>query len=239
MRPRIPLNLPPTTLKLAQSSKPEPDAAPPPVPKSAETVRAALSEAKRARHRDRLFRVLTAAGILLSVVLALWSLFSIWFPLQTRLGDLTTQASRLSSENDALNSKWSKEKVARLRADYSAVHSSLFVSPAAFNSWLANLRSDCQDLKLGFKVSLERPAAMTNAPPDFALIPAKISLDFSRPNATDDSPYQRLMKLNQAFTGQGKRADLTQMSVEGGPNSVKHADLVFQLWASDQPNPNP
>jgi hypothetical protein len=238
MSSRIPLNLPPTTLKLAKSSKPEPDTAPPPLPKSAAAVRAALSEAKRTHHRDRLFRVLTAAGILLSVVLALWSLFSIWFPLQTRLGDLTTQASRLSSENDALSSKWSPEKVARLRADYATVHSSLFVSPAAFNSWLANLRSDCQDLKLGFKVSLEGPSAMTNAP-DFALIPARISLDFSRPDAADDSPYQRLMKLNQAFTAQGKRADLTQMRVEGGPNSVKHADLVFQLWASDQPNPNP
>jgi len=66
-----------------------------------------------------------------------------------------------------------------------------------------------------------------------AVIPATVSLDFLAPAAGQErlSPYLRLLRLTHRLNAYDKRADLTELKVEAGGDSINSATLVFGLWA--------
>ena len=51
------------------------------------------------------------------------------------------------------------------------------------------------------------------------------------------SPYQRILLLSQRLSTQEKRADLTELTVTGGTNSINHAVFGLHLWAAEGKTP--
>jgi hypothetical protein len=48
-----------------------------------------------------------------------------------------------------------------------------------------------------------------------------------------ESAYQRVLRLAQRLTATQKRADLAELTVFGGTNSISSAVMVFDLWAGE------
>lgn len=210
-----------------------PPPAPPPLPGPPKRV--TLAQSKSTGFWEMLFRGITVLVILAALAVAWWSLFEVWFPLQKQSQELTSRLSRVSDENDQMERKWSKDQIVQIRGQFNEVRSQLFGNESAFNDWLRDLRTSSDPLGLKMKVDLGSPSpAITNSH-DLALVPANISVEISpEPEGRAESPYQRLLRLTESIAHEGKRADLTEMTVNGGPKSVSRAVLGFRLWASEK-----
>ena len=66
---------------------------------------------------------------------------------------------------------------------------------------------------------------------ELSIILSSVALEVRLEPGGMEPPYQRLLRFSQQLVGDGKRADLAEMIVEGGPNSITRADMVFTLWA--------
>jgi len=99
---------------------------------------------------------------------------------------------------------------------------------------VASVRLQAAPFALLPKAEFDKPIEKTaNKGEKIAIIPATLSLDFSMvPEGPERaSPYLRLLRLTQRLNTYDKRADLTEMKVEGGAGSINHATLLFGLWA--------
>lgn len=203
-------------------------------PRKSGPLRVPLTQPRKASSRESWFRVLTLVAILASLVIAFWSLFWVWFPLQQQAQTLGARADRISDEVDQLESKWSRPKVAKLEADYETIRSNLFTNEDSFNAWLEQLKAQASPLHLGVRVVSGKPASLAADTSSLAVIPASVSLEITPLPGGKESPYQRLLRLTQRLQRTDRRAVLTEMTVTGGASSVRKAVLVFRLWAAQQ-----
>ncbi len=204
---------------------------PPLIPKRR---RVALGQARSTSMWEIGFRLLTVFAIIAALAVALWSLFGVWFPIQKESQEQTSRLARMSDEVDQLDRKWPKAEIERVRTTYDRVRPRLFSSEAGLDDWLDYLKAESTSLNLGLKVDFGKPIIPSGGRQELKLIPAKISVDINPAPGGEESPYQRLLRLTQEIAAQGKRADLTEMNVEGGSSSVSHAVLSFELWASEE-----
>jgi hypothetical protein len=203
---------------------------PPPLP---EPRPAALPQAADIKQREWLFRLVVGAGLLAALGLAWWTLSNVLLPIQKQSRDLGTAVSRLTTEVDALERKWTRADIERIRAAYNNVQSRLFADQAALEAWLGRLNDAAVLLGLDASVDFGKTTALTPVEQNLAIIPARISLEVRpRPNYTE-SPYQRLTRLARHLATESRRADLTEMTVVGGTNSVLSAVMILDLWAGE------
>jgi hypothetical protein len=205
--------------------------APPPLPKPR---RVELTRARSTGAWEMVFRGLMALAIVAAFALAWWSLFGVWFPVQKQAQESTSRLARLSEAVDQLDRKWSKTETARVNQSYDRMRSHLFSNEARLEDWLDHLQTESVSLGISTKVDFGKPATLIAKEQDLRLIPAKVSVQFNPAPPTEESSYQRLLRLTQSLAAEGKRADLTEMAVEGGASSVNHAALTFKLWASEE-----
>ena len=52
-------------------------------------------------------------------------------------------------------------------------------------------------------------------------------------DARGKSPYERVLAFGQQLAAHGKRADLAELNVAGGADSISRAVLVLNLWSGD------
>jgi hypothetical protein len=196
-----------------------------------------MAKAKRLTHWEVLFRVGVVIVMLASIALPWWTYSQRLVPLQKQSRDLTSANSDLSAEVDKMASKWSKEETELIRANYKEVYLSLFADRAALVDWLDRLRTQALALGLDVQVDLGNAAPQLSNE-NVAVLPAAIKIQVQQlqvqplPNGKD-MPYQRLLRLGQQLSTEGKRADLAELNVFGGTASVTNAVLVFNLWVSD------
>lgn len=210
------------------------------IPSGVEQPRAVvMTQLRKPKRSEAVFRLIVVVVLVGSLALAWWAFAVRFLPLQKRARDLTTSVSRLSSEVDGLERRWTKEEAEEVRARYKELHAQLFADTAGLQAWLTRLEEMAAPLSL--QATVEWGAATPQLTNDYkvAFIPANVSLDV-RPvlNATE-SPYQRLLRLGQKLAGEGKRADLAEMTITGGPMSITKAQLVFNLWVGEEPPDNP
>ena len=213
------------------------------IPSDVQPRAVVLTQLRKPKGSEALFRLIVVVVLLGSMALAWWAFAVRLVPLEKRTRDLTSAVSRLSAEVDGLERRWSKEEAEEVRARYRELHTQLFADTAALQAWMTRLEEMAAPLSLQATVEFGTTAPQLTNDYKVAVIPANVSLEV-RPvlNATE-SPYQRLLRLGQKLASEGKRSDLAEMTITGGPMSITKAELVFNLWAGEEPldasGPNP
>jgi len=192
-----------------------------------------MAKAKKLTHWEVLFRVAVVLVMLGSIAFPWWTYSARLVPLQKQSRDLTSANSVLSAEVDKMDRKWSKEDAEFIRAKYKEVYSSLFEDKAAFEDWLARLKKRASTLSLEVQVDFGKYAPQVSEE-KLAIMPASVTLQVNPLPGSKDSPYQRLLRLGQQLSTEGKRADLAELNVIGGVGSITNATLVFNLWVGEE-----
>jgi hypothetical protein len=185
------------------------------------------------------FRVIIVAFLLLSVFLLWWSFIRVLTPRMKESRNLTTAVARLSSQVDDLDRQWAPADIETVTNQYALVPSHLFSDQMALDLWLAGLKDQVNSLALTVKADFGKTTTQVEGEEKFGIISASNSVDIG--NAPLDgqmaSPYQRLLRLIQTISTQEKRADLMELTVAGGTNSIYHATLGYNFWTAGEVTP--
>jgi len=189
---------------------------------------------KGADTKDWIYRGVAFVLICGSLTLAWWSVTQRLAPLQNRSRELGSRVAKLSGEVDDLDRKWNKAQAEQVSRWLEQAHDELFADEAALEAWLASVRLQATPFALQPKAEFDKPIEKPASKGEkIAIIPAAVSLGFDAvPDGPQTpSPYLRLLRLTQRLNAYDKRADLTEVKVEAGADSVNHATLVYGLWA--------
>ncbi len=190
-------------------------------------------------HRESLFRVVIFVTVVGSVAVILWSLFALLFPRLKQSRELSSTVARLSAEVDSLEQQWTDAEAAQVRNRRRQVEFEMFGGRTALESWLARLKEQGAPLGLGVRGDFGPVSTKPIGSRMLTILPVMVSVDVQPPpeEAADQSPYQRVLRLSQRLTAGDKRADLTELTVMGGTNSISRAVLVLNYWVDEERKP--
>ncbi len=195
--------------------------------------------ASGAGRRESLFRVIILLAVVGSVAVILWSLFGLLFPQLKQSRELSSTVARLSTEVDGLEREWTEAEAAQVRNRRRQVDFELFGGKAALEAWLAQLKEQGAPLGLGVRGDFGPVKTRLAGSHMLTIIPVMVSVEVqpTPPDATVLSPYQRILQLSQRLTGGEKRADLTELTVVAGTNSIRRAVLQLNYWVDEERKP--
>lgn len=186
-----------------------------------------------------LFRAIILALVLGSVAVLWWSFALVMSPKLKESRELSTRVARLSSAVDDLDRQWTTEAAGEVSNQLSRADSKLFEGQAEFEAWLANFKQQAAPLALDVKTSLGQPSQQTAGDRTMTLIPATVTLEIqpARPDTQPSSPYALLLLLGRRLAAEPKRADLEELTIEAGTNSLSRAVLVLNAWTRKEGKP--
>lgn len=194
----------------------------------------AMGQARRSKPWEVLFRVINFTLILASLGLAWWTFYKRLIPMQQRSRELASNLQTLSSQVDEMSRKWPKFEREQIRTDYQEVRNQLFADEVELGRWLMRLEEQASPLALDIKVQFGKSTTRNAESEKLAVIPASVTLVVRPTVGGNQTPYQRMLRLGQELGAEGKRADLAELSVNGGPLSITKGVLVFNLWAGEE-----
>jgi len=196
---------------------------PPPVTKTGAPNRA-----------DLLSRVVVILLLAASVGLLWWSYSRVLVPRLKESREYNATVNRLSLEVETLDRRWPKAAVDRIDRNFELAQPRLFADQSALENWLADFRKKLAPAHLDFKTELGKNLAPPGADRGLFVISGIVIFDLQSGSATKGAatPYQQLLRLTQRITSQEKRADLTELTVDGGTNSIGHAVMAFNFWTA-------
>ena len=210
-------------------------AKPPPLPGQRSV---AVAAQRRLNAWEILFRVAIAAALIISISLAWWEFARQFLPLQQESQALGAAVSHLSDEVEVYQRKWASTEVQQIRTSYKELRTQLFADDAALQAWLGRMDEAAGPLVLDLKVDFGKTTAYVTNEVNVAVMPASVSIEVHPMPGGTESPYQRLLRFGQQISAEGKRADLAELRVSGGTNSITSAVLVFNLWVGDETTEN-
>ena len=179
------------------------------------------------------FRLLNLLLIVGALALAWWSYNKRLVPLRQQSRAVSTALAKLAFEVDLLERRWPKSDRDQIRADYKESRNQLFADEAELGRWLVRLEEEASPLALDLNVNFGKSIAQTKEQEKLAIVPASVTLEIRPVLGGTQTPYQRMLKLGQQLAAEGKRADLSELDVNGGPLSITHGLLIFNLWAGE------
>jgi hypothetical protein len=194
----------------------------------------ALAQPRKASRLELAFRVAIATALLACAGLAWWSLQMRLLPLEQQSRNLAARVTRLSDEVDAYQRKWNKADIDQIRSEYTQVHTQLFADGAELKAWRDRLDQAAGLQALNLNVLLGKPSVQSTQNVQLALLTANVAIELRPRPVQTESPYERLLRFCEQLAEEGKRADLAEMTITGGTNSITHAVLVFNLWAGEE-----
>jgi hypothetical protein len=192
-----------------------------------------------AGYRDQLFRAIILVVVLGSVAMIWWSFGRVLSPRQQQSRELSLQVGRLSAEVDDLDRQWTQAQITNVTHQFSQVNFTLFEGRAGVEAWLANLKELTASLALDVGVDFGEPSQQTAGGRSLTVFPATVSVKVlpAGPETKPPSPYGRVLMLGQLLSYENKRADLTELTVDGGANSIGRAVLVLNYWTGKEGTP--
>src|SRR5579862_2292338 len=194
----------------------------------------AMMQSRKAKPWEVLFRVVNFTLILASLGLAWWTFNKRLIPMQQRSRQMASNLQALSSQVDDMSRKWPKYERDQVRTDYQEVRNQLFADELELGRWVMRLEEQSGPLALEINVQFGSPTTKTNEMEKLAVIPASITLVVRPTVGGTQTPYQRMLRLGQQLGAEGKRADLAELTVNGGPLSITKGILVFNMWAGEE-----
>ena len=194
------------------------------------------SSSRNVNYRTWLFRGLTLAAVLGSVALTWWSFGLVLAPLQKQSRELSMKVAHLSSEVDELDRRWTPAQIAQVTNQFSQADFSLFRGRAGVEDWLANLKELAGSLALDVRAELGQPSVQTVGGRTLSVIPATVWVQVqpAGPETKPTSAYERILVFGQLLSSEKKRADLTELTVDGGKNSISQVMLLMKYWAAKE-----
>jgi hypothetical protein len=194
----------------------------------------AVVQARKAKPWEILFRIINFSLILGALGLAWWTFNKRLVPMQQRSRQLASRLQTLGNEVDDMSRKWPKFERDQIRSDYQEVRNELFADETELGRWLMRLEEQSSPLALDIKVEFGKSTTRTTEDEKLAIIPAAVTLVVRPTVGGNQTPYQRMLRLGQQLGAEGKRADLAELTVNGGPLSITRGVLVFNLWAGEE-----
>lgn len=194
----------------------------------------ALAQSAKFKPWEIAFRIINFGLIIASIGFAWWAFSKRLVPLQQKSRQLASSLSTLSTQVDDLSRKWPKFERDQVRSDYNDVRNALFQDESELGRWLLRLQEEASPLALEIKVEFGAPSDRTTDQEKLAVIPASVKLVVRPTIGGNQTPYQRMLRLGQELGAEGKRADLAELTVNGGPLSITNGILVFNLWAGEE-----
>jgi hypothetical protein len=184
--------------------------------------------------RDLIFRLVVLVVIAAALGLA-WRSFNRLALLQKQSRELNSTVVRLSAEVDTLDRRWSEGDARQITNRFGQVRSRLFTGQVALDSWLAALHVQAAPLALDLKAELAPTIPQTTNNEKLAIIPATVRIQplWTPSMESMESSYQRILRLSQQLTAQDQRADVAELTVTGGTNSISQAVVLLNLWAGE------
>ena len=189
--------------------------------------------AKKITRWDALFRFINVVLIAGSIAFAWWVYKQRLVPLQRQSREVSAALTRLAAEVDVIQRKWPLVQREQIRAEYVEVHNQLFADEAELGRWLVRIEEEAGPLALDIHVDFGKGTARTAEQEKLAIVPASVTLEVRPAIGGTQTPFQRMLRLGQQLAAEGKRADLAELDVNGGPLSITHGLLVFNLWAGE------
>ena len=207
----------------------------PQTPSASEKRPAAPAQTSGAESQEWLSRVGFLVVLAGAIGLTWWSLTRVLAPRQEEARKMGTTVARLSGEVEDLERRWNKAKTARVNERFDAIHAELFGGPLGLETWLANLKEQVVPLSITVQAEFGNASPLATNGQRLVIVPAMLSVDVQSlaPTQGVATPYQRLLLLSQHLAAQEKRADLTELTVMGGPSSINHAVFGLNLWAAE------
>lgn len=224
----------PVKVSLAKPSPPkEPEAPPPVTPPKAPIL---PPQIRRLNPREVAFRVLALFLVIASLFLVWFSYAQLLVPRQQESRELSTAISRLSTEIDAMERQWTGAQLEQVTNSFNAIPSHLISDQPELEDWLEKLNRQVVPLALDAKADFGKTVVRKSTEDKLAVIPTTISVEAQpAPNIEGaESPYQRILRLTQRLASEQRRADITELTVTGGPESVAHAQVILNLWAGEE-----
>ncbi|HZR16105.1 MAG TPA: hypothetical protein VFE51_02155 [Verrucomicrobiae bacterium] len=194
----------------------------------------AMAQLRRSKPWEIAFRIINFSLILGSLGLAWWTFSKRMVPMQKRSREAAVSLDSLSTEVDNLARKWPRFEVEQIRSDYKEVRNELFADELELGRWLVRLEEQASPLALDIKVDFGKSTTRSAENEKLAVIPASVTLVVRPTVGGNQTPYQRMLRLGQQLGAEGKRADLAELTVNGGPLSITKGVLVFNLWAGEE-----
>jgi hypothetical protein len=194
---------------------------------------AAARSARQIHLKDWIIRGGVILLITASVAVAWWSLTEVLAPRQKLSEDLSRHVARLSAQVDDLERKRTGDEVAHLNAQFDQVATQLLAGDTALDAWVAKLKDQLNPGGLGVQVDFAPAQPQFTNGARIALIPTTLTLDASAAATATPSTYPRILQLSRQLSTQNPRADLKELTVTAGTNSVNRAILALDLWAGD------
>ena len=185
------------------------------------------------------FRAIILVAVLGSVAVILWSLFVLLFPRLRQSRELSSAVARLSAAVDGLEQEWTEAEAAQVRNRRRQVDFELFGGRDALEVWLARLKEESEPLGLAVRGDFGPVSTRLAGTRMLTVVPVMVRVEVQPAGleARTASPYQRILQLSQRLTSGEKRADLTELTVIGGTNSISRAVLVLNYWADEGGKP--
>jgi hypothetical protein len=193
----------------------------------------AMVQARKAQPWEIVFRIINFSLILGSLGFAWWTFTKRLVPLQQQSQQLASTMDTLSTQLDDLSRKWPKFERDQIRTDYKEVRNELFKDEFEIGRWWMRLEEEAAPLALETQVTFGNITDKTTEKENLSVIPASVTLVVRPTIGGTQTPYQRMLRLGQLLGAEGKRADLAELTVNGGPLSITKGILVFNLWASE------
>jgi hypothetical protein len=194
----------------------------------------AMVQARRAKPWEIGFRAINFTLILASVAFAWWTFEKRLVPIQQQCRKQTSSFEALSSQVDDMARKWPKFERDQIRTDYQEVRNELFADELELGRWWMRLEEAAAPLALDINVQFGKSSNRTTEQEKLAVIPASVTMVVRPTIGGTQTPYQRMLRLGQQLGAEGKRADLAELTVNGGPLSITKGVLVFNLWAGEE-----
>jgi hypothetical protein len=204
------------------------------------TLRKGASPAKPKRYRNPFTldsnwgRVLLLSCVIGSLSLLWWSVQRLT-PVRTRAEDLSRTILQVTTDLEAMGSKWSVDGAHELLEDLDEQSAQRLFNDHSLSNWMAELRLQTIPLVLDTSIQVgAHVAASTNANSPVIL---PITFDVTpRPDMESSySPYQRLLRFLFQLSNSQKRVDLVELEVHGQTNSIRYAQALLHLWMEKPP----
>lgn len=153
---------------------------------------------------------------------------------QREMADLETQNGRLYRDIENVEREWMTGDIEAVKTRHDEVMTRMRGGAELVRLWLQQANERASQLSLEIVPRFESPMVRTIGSTTVTLVPATLDV---RPAAGQDADvrpvYQRLLDLCLQLSTQTNRADLMQLSVQTGSNSVSRATVSFSLWTKE------
>lgn len=151
--------------------------------------------------------------------------------LERSLRDKDSEGAALANDIQQLEKFFDGDEAKRTEARFKEAESRLFAGQEERDGWRKSIKDRGTALAFQTSVQVGEARAPATAQPDLTLQQATVILQPLPASRSGLSSNERLLGFLKTMLSGSRRVDMVGLSVAGGPNSVRSAKLMLELWS--------